>query len=339
MHKALLLSTFLVVPTMLADHVSAGEISGTEFAHGAWEGLGYFNDETGKFSHCVVSAVFNSGDTLYLSVTNGATVVVGFSNPAFRFGEGESFPVSVHVDRRSPFYARATAVDGSTAFLELEDFDAALDAIQKGLNMQVRSDRIVGGYSLKGTNGALDKALQCAFDNLEYTHNSSTDAPQYSNVDKTILYQFATQMISEISALDFRYLTNEELVELGWENGVFWYSEELDVLGGTLVANGGGDNLRMTDPEDIGYLSGLCQGDFASKAVDVTSSDIEQRQVTGICINGDDRTEYIALKTSMGPDSLYNIFMFGPDSGSEQAQRQEVADGVAIYAAGFAEEQ
>ena len=97
-----------------AQPASSEEIPGSQFGYGNWSGAGYTYNDTGTFSHCVVSAAYASGDTLFLSVTDGATVVIGISNPSFRFKPGFTFPGMVEIDRRARFAARITAGDGDS---------------------------------------------------------------------------------------------------------------------------------------------------------------------------------------------------------------------------------
>ena len=75
----------------------ADEIPGTLISHGNWSGAGYTFDD-GTFSHCVVSAQYNHGNTLFFSVNIDASVRVGVSTPAETFSPLQEFPVALYVD-------------------------------------------------------------------------------------------------------------------------------------------------------------------------------------------------------------------------------------------------
>ncbi len=276
---------------------------------------------------------------MYLSVTKGATVVIGVGNPAFRFSQGESFPATIFVDGRPPFHARASAFRHDFATLEITEFERGMTAIQRGNVMRFVSDKFTGEYGLKGTSGALDKALQCAIDNLEYTEANSKPQGNYrSNIEQATFYQLATQMITIVGADDFQYLSEAEIEGLGFSNGVFWKSEAYDLLGGTLVLPLTEPNLQKSDASDIAFLSGLCNGDFASQAKAITTSGMEQREVSGFCIEGAEKSQFVALKTKFGDEVLYNIMFFGSNAPSEATERSELTGNVALKAASFAAE-
>lgn len=333
-NKAPIVAAFLTWNALPAD---SEVIPGTRFDHGYWAGAAYSDDYSGEFSHCVVSAEYVSGDILYLSVTSGATVVVGVGNPSFRFTVGESFPVSIYIDRRRPFHARANAGGSDFVTLEISDFDRGMTAIQRGINMRIVSDKFTGNYSLQGTSRALDKALRCAVDNLDYVDVSPApqDERYESSIAQAVFYQIATQMITTIDARDFRYLSNKEIESLGFPNGVFWISEELDVLGGTLALPMDEESLQRTDASDVAFMSSLCEGDFASQAKSIDTSNMNQREVSGFCIEDTDRSQYVAVKTQFGDEVLYNVMFFGSNAPASPVERDEFTGNIALKAASF----
>ncbi|KEJ96797.1 hypothetical protein SUH3_15705 [Pseudosulfitobacter pseudonitzschiae] len=211
-----------------------------------------------------------------------------------------------------------------------------MDAIQRGLVLKVQSERMTGTYSLKGTMRALASARKCAYQNYQYVSSAPQQPSEYAHeVDKTPLFQVATQMITAVEAVDFRYLSDDEIKEMGFQDGVFWFSENLDILGGTMNLNAPDGNLRETDPSDISFMNSLCSGDFASKTRAVDTAEVDQRELHGYCIEGDRRLEMIALKTRFGTRVLYNILLFGPNSTQETTEREEVTGNIALHAARF----
>lgn len=315
---------------------SAEEIPGSGFGYGNWSGAGYTYNDTGTFSHCVVSAAYASGDTLFLSVTDGATVVIGISNPAFRFEPGFSFPGIVEIDRRARFAARITAGDGDFVKLEIDRFEEAVQAIQRGLIMRITSDRVRGEYSLKGTMRALDGAIQCAVKNLDYVaKRPSTNQTQTAQRDDSVLYRFTTEVITTLGALDFRYLSEAEMQDLDLSGGVYWVSQELGVVGGVLTTSAPNGSLRVTDGDDIAYLNSFCSGDFASTTRDLTKGGIEQREISGFCVEGADRTQISAIKTRWGPEVIYALLIYLAGSPSDPEVRDRNNTEIALRAARF----
>ena len=97
-------------------------ISGSAIRYGNWSGAAYSYDTTGTFSHCAISAVYNSGETLILTVNEDATVSVGVISPNLNMTVGQTFPVALYIDNRSPLFGTAEALDANFAALRLDDF-------------------------------------------------------------------------------------------------------------------------------------------------------------------------------------------------------------------------
>lgn len=319
-----------------ASPAPAEQIAGSRFVFGNWSGAAYTNDDTGRFSQCIVSADYKSGDTLFLSVTDAATVVIGVSNPSFRFNSTDTFPVEVRIDSRAPFFARLNTISQNTAAIEIDDFERAMTAIQRGRTMRIEGAGFRGIYDLSGTMRALDQALRCAYDYYEFTGTpSESGQPSTSALDQAFLYQIATEMITTVGASDFRYLSIDEYKELGFEHGVFWVSQALGMLGGVMAVSAPEGSIRDTDSSDISFMNRFCDGDFASSSEQVEPARAEQRQLTGFCLQNNSKSQFIVLKTRHGDAVLYNIMHFDSDNSFKDAQRNEVTRDIALRAASY----
>ncbi|MBO6898656.1 MAG: hypothetical protein JJ868_14885 [Shimia sp.] len=324
---------------LVSTSVAADQIRGSEFSYGAWDGAGYTHTETGEFSHCVASAPYKSGDSLYLSVTGQGTVVVAVANDNLRLTEGESFPITVRIDSRQTFFGRGYAAGSNFVTLEIQEFEKAMTSIQRGLVMKLSSDRFSGSYSLKGTRVILDKAVDCALAHLEYQ-----EAPKAVSTEpaggSAEMYQLATQMITALDADDSRYLSAKEIGELGFGlSSVFWSSAQAGVVGGVLIERLNGATIKDSDGSDISFMSSLCDGDFASAVRDVTTDpSIEQREIRAQCEADGDLMEFFALKTDAGGRVIYNLMMFEADGPMAEAERQAASGNIALHAASFARE-
>ncbi len=141
--------------------------------------------------------------------------------------------------------------------------------------------------------------------------------------------------LSVSGASDFQYLTKAEVEELGFPNGVFWSSDELDLIGGTLALPMTETTLQKSDASDVSFMSSLCSGDFASQAKAVSSSSAEQREVSGFCIEGNDTSQFVAIKTKVGDEVLYNVLFFGSEASANPTGREEVTGNIALRSASF----
>lgn len=324
----------LIFSLIAATSASAEYIPGSGYSYKNWEGAAYTDGQNGAFSHCVVSAAYKSGDTLLLSLTRDKSLVVSVTNDNFSFEVGTSLPVTIYIDRRRPIYARANPLSSKQVVLSLPNFDQSMYYIQMGRTMEIEGRQFSGAYDLTGTKVALDRTYDCAARHYDYAAIPS----QTEGLDKTALFQIATNMITSINASDATYLNASEIEKMGFgKNSVFWASKDFDLVAGTLTAHRPSMDLRATDSQDIAFISDFCDGDFASSIQKVSHIEgVNQRELHGICRENEQDTHVIATKTDIGEHTLYNIVFFFDSEKTGEIKRDEVSGNIAIHAASYA---
>lgn len=323
---------------------SAEFIPGSNYGYGSWQGAAYTSDANGLFSHCAISASYVSGDTLVFSVNANATVSVAVASPGLSLEVGQRVPVTIRVDNRRPFFGDAVALSNDFAGLEIQDFNSALTAFQRGRTMVIESPVGVGMYDLTGTFRALEAAKQCAMNYYRYSSAPRGRAPIAPSSDKTLLFQIATGMISDLALSDFRYLTDEEASLYFSADmqvpAVFWSSESAGLFGGVLATPAGDvKRLRETDGGDIAYLGQFCGGEIATTARDLPFPDLTAREIRALCISDNAQTEAYMTKILIGNQILYTILEFNGSSAAQAPQdRSTMSEGAAVRAASFLRE-
>jgi hypothetical protein len=306
-----------------------GNIPGSAFESGNWQGVAYAHDVTGEFSHCAISAPYRSGDTLFFGVTRDATVTVGIMGPALGLRDGETFPVILQVDRRRPLQAVATAAGDDFAWLEIEDFSAAMDAFRRGFVLTIFGQGREGQYNLDGTFRALEATRQCAMRYLDYRSPRNAEPPQTSQIDPALTYQIATSMITELGLSDARYLTQAELREIELAGSAYWVSEATGVEGGAMLFDLSSDapSIRETDTTVAEYLSRGCLGDVATMAKSL-EGEFPARQVRVLCVDDDSTRESYATTTDVGSIRLISVLRFdtAQDAGQDTSRGEVSAD-------------
>lgn len=323
------------------SHAAWGdEIPGTGIVYGNWSGAAYTFDD-GTFSHCVVSAVFNHGNTLFFSVNEDATVTVGVSSPTDIFTPNQEFPVALFVDRRAPFYGNAVAPSPTFAVFNIADFDRALDSFRRGQTLVVQSQFGEVPFDLTGTSRALSMAFDCAVQNLQY----SAPAPAVANhqVDPAILMQVATGNITALGVTDFTFLSGAEMSEL-FPNAdpsvpkVFWRSSNLGLLSGVVVGSrDGASDLKVGDAEDLANLAKLCSGDFVTGVRQLTEVAVEMREIRAACTTAESSSEHYLTKFFVGENIVYSWLWFeGGKAPAEGApERKKMSESAALQTASF----
>ncbi len=323
---------------LLSSAAFSEEISGTNYSYGNWIGAAYTFTGTNDFSHCVVSAPFLSGDTLFLTVNRNATVSIGVQSPALDLVAGQTFPVTLVVDRRAPIYATATAVDSKSAMLNIVQFEMAMDALQRGRTLFINSAVGNAQYDLTGTYRALEYTLQCAMANSRYHPPvTAADSSVENGTDKTMLFQVATQMISELQVSDFRYLTPQEVTARFQSDGVFWTSDASGITGGVaMLPLGSNKSLSDTDGDDVDFLAKGCKGEVATTFKPIAMPDMLAREIRALCIDGEMHSESLLTKVLIGDQVLYMLLMFsGDESVVAPVSRQERSEQAVVRAANY----
>lgn len=319
----------------------AGNIAGSEFRFGNWTG-GAYTDSEGVFANCTVSAAYKGGDRLYFSVNRDSTITVAIQNPGFRFVEGETFPVTLRVDRRSPFRGQALALGTDFAVLTIENLDRALTAFRKGYVLRVDSGNREGVYGLDGTFRALELAGKCALTYFDHRQAPDPAAPRQTastGLDKSLLYQIATGMIAEIGVRDFQFWSDEQTRNFTSDEAVFWNAPSVNLVGGVYVRPAGNiKELRETDAADLQQMAVACKGDILTGARKVESGDYPTREVRGICTVGKVSHENIVSKMLLDDIIIYTLLLFTdvqqPTAAVEQDRRQ-MSEDVITRAASF----
>lgn len=327
---------FTVLPCLAA----AQDIPGSYFAYGNWSGEAYLDSQTGAFSHCAVSASYLSGDMLIFSISRDGVIGVGVASPTLNLQPGSSFPVSIVVDRRRPYFGTAVALDNDHASVFIDDLDAALDAFRRGFTLTVEGVSMRGQYDLTGTFHALERMTRCAIENYAYVRPQAAPSPQppTSTIDQAILYQVASQTISSFGIRDFEFATMDELAVAGFGANVVRWSARHSGVAATILAVAVNENeaLRDSDAGDTQFLAGQCSDEYVTSARNLSEVDFDIREIRVLCAGESNITEHYLNKFRVGDHHVYTWFEFAsdyvPPSGGTSQQNSANAS---IVAASF----
>jgi S1-C subfamily serine protease len=78
---------------------------------GKWSGGAYTDDKTGAFSHCAVTAPYNSGINLFLTETVNGIWVLGFAHQNWDLAAGQTSTIDLTFDGQAQFHVFASAVN------------------------------------------------------------------------------------------------------------------------------------------------------------------------------------------------------------------------------------
>lgn len=154
---------------------AADAIPGSAIRYGNWEGSAYA--EASGFSHCAISAPYQSGITLHFAIDRKYLWRMGFSHPDWSMREGDTFPITYRIDGYRSISAQATVIDPTFALAELIATDTLFNQFRRGNTLRVYSGGETYSFSLRGTSKALSIALRCVDRWMNYRPYRSPDQP------------------------------------------------------------------------------------------------------------------------------------------------------------------
>lgn len=137
-----------------------------EFTVGAWAGDSYDFEGTGEFSHCTIWAEYDVGELLFFSITRDGQIVIGLHNSNWTLKTGDTYPVTLRVDRRPIGRYQAEAFGDMSVGIRLPYSEDTVTLLRKGYVLHI--DTITGtlSYRLTGTSAALPRLQNCVYRHL-----------------------------------------------------------------------------------------------------------------------------------------------------------------------------
>jgi hypothetical protein len=148
------------------------------FSIGNWHGGGFTDDSSGQFSHCVMSANYQSGITLHVSVTSNLSWLLGFSNPTWRLTVGQPIPVDLTFDGRGPLRVSAVPRGQGFAVVEMPPTGPVISAFRNAHLMMAFTNGSQFGFALKKTDQLLPALVKCVQSRGEAIGNIVAETPR-----------------------------------------------------------------------------------------------------------------------------------------------------------------
>ncbi len=191
---------------------------------GDWTG-GAYQSESGRFSHCSVSASYRSGTVLALTINADYQFLIVLGNASWQLPTGSRYDVVLSIDGRNLGRYNGETFNNSYLSITLGNDADAYQRLRKGREMKVAAARQNLFFDLTGTAQALSTVLACV------ERANSLASP--SN-------PFAAPGQREASTNPFA------------DNNTSSASSEQELVQGLLLASGFSD-IQFTDPDGTGF--------------------------------------------------------------------------------------
>jgi len=153
---ACLIALFVVAGSSLPSEARSYRIK-----HGNWKGGSYTNSQTGKFSHCAVSARYKRGDSLVFSIDRQYKFSVGVADKRWKLRQGSQYDVTMQVDRGRRYFRSGAAVSPTLMKVPIGDRVSFFNLMRRGNQLTISGGETILTYSLRGTHYALKSTLKC----------------------------------------------------------------------------------------------------------------------------------------------------------------------------------
>src|SRR6266404_8844605 len=141
--------------------VGAAEIPASQFNVSGWSGSAYNSDSDGSFSHCAMSATYNSGITLLFSIGSDFWRM-GLYNSNWNLVEGQAYPIIYWVDNTPPQQVSAVAVATQGVSILLPLTAVEFNLFRYGNQVTIVAASQTFQFNLTGTSSSLFALGACA---------------------------------------------------------------------------------------------------------------------------------------------------------------------------------
>ncbi len=323
----MLIRTVRIVALAALLHAPVAAAATMDSTHvGNWLLGAYSNDQTGQFSHCAMSASYNSGITMLFAVNRTFGWSLGFADPAWKLSIGSTYTLKLSIDGGAPIRAEAHALTDQVVEVPLLDNSALFELFRHGYELRVVAADQTFTFNLTGTAQGLSVLLNCTQQHLVSAQPSlnrdpfASASPPTHDLDRAWLKAEATTLIANVlskaTITGFHILTPGEVPSAWAHTDVVWAAP--GVLGALTIltpeAHPTAASIRS------GYLSsdaGACKGKFASGI----SSDAPTMQQTSVrlftaCEEGAKgwTVFYTAMPRPSGGYYLFDAFGLGANA-------------------------
>jgi hypothetical protein len=134
---------------------------------GNWHGGSYTDDSTREFTHCAVSAAYQSGMVFTVGVSKNYSWRLGFTNENWQLTVGQNIPVDLTFDGHGPYRVFAQVLQPTIVFMEMPTTSEIIKRFRKATQMTAFANGHVFPFVLTDTSIMLPALVRCVRDNTQ----------------------------------------------------------------------------------------------------------------------------------------------------------------------------
>lgn len=160
----------ILIVALFLGNVAGWTPAAAQWSVGDWTGASYV-DRAGAFSHCIMSATYNSGLTLYFLLFRNHDLFIGVSAPDWSLNPHSPYTMTLVIDGKTIRSAPGTVLryDTKRLWLDLGRDRKIRELLRWGLKLRLQQGERDYGFRLTGTAAALKRLEKCVRQGNEST--------------------------------------------------------------------------------------------------------------------------------------------------------------------------
>jgi S1-C subfamily serine protease len=128
---------------------------------GNWKGGAFTNDQTGEFSHCGATAMYQNGIYFVVMIDGTPSWSLGFAHEGWTLSSGKAFPLQLTFDGQGPFNVHGIAITDKLLRVPMPDNSNLIAQFRKAKSMSAYAQGQLLQFNLDQTAQLLPTLANC----------------------------------------------------------------------------------------------------------------------------------------------------------------------------------
>ena len=128
---------------------------------GNWKGGAFTNDQTGEFSHCAATAIYQNGIYFVVMIDGKPSWSLGLAHDNWTLANGKAFPIQLTFDGQAPVNVHGIAVSDKLLRVPMPDTSNLITQFRKAKSMSAYAQGQLLQFNLDSTGQLLPTLANC----------------------------------------------------------------------------------------------------------------------------------------------------------------------------------
>ena len=246
---------------------------------GSWMIGAYTNDQTGQFSHCAISAIYNSGIAVVFAVDQHYNWSMALTNANWNVVPGQTYEVQILIDQIPMTISKGTAISRTIVSVPLPDSTYLFSKMRTGRMLTLNSTGGLFNFRLDGSSVALAATIECVATARTIAQNpgkqinpqpTATTSPASGETRAEAIATLANTL-SAAGVQNYSILSPQETKQKYPDKDVVWIAPGIAGWLNVVAQDDRSKTIEDIASLIIAFRSTECRGKFASTRLDGTA--------------------------------------------------------------------